>query len=166
LNRALHLIARILPGSRSLRPCLHRLRGVHIGHNVFIGDDVYLENEYPACIEIENDVEIGLRTVIIAHLRGPGKVVIKKAAWIGACCLISSANGRVLTIGEGAVVAAGSVITSDVAAFVLVKPTAPQQLADVSVPLATASSYVAFLRGLKPMRPATSVRNKQMLSGS
>lgn len=153
-NRALHLMARVLPGSRSLRPFLHRLRGVCIGHNVFIGDDVYLENEYPTCIEIEDDVEIGLRSVIIAHLRGPGRVVIKKAAWIGACCLISSAKGRVLTVGEGAVVGAGSVITSDIAAFALVKPAEPQQLAIVSVPLATASSYMVFLRGLRPIRPA------------
>jgi heptaprenylglycerol acetyltransferase len=82
LNRALHLMARMLPGSRSLRPFLHRLRGVSIGCNVFIGDDVYLENEYPGCVEIEDHVEIGLCSVIIAHLRGTGQVVIKKAAWI------------------------------------------------------------------------------------
>jgi UDP-3-O-[3-hydroxymyristoyl] glucosamine N-acyltransferase len=158
-NRALHLMARVLPGSRSLRPFLHRLRGVSIGHNVFIGDDVYLENEYPGCIDIEDDVEIGLRSVIIAHLRGPGRVVIKKAAWIGACCLISSAKGRTLTIGEGAVVGAGSIVTSDIAAFAFVKPAAPQQVATVAVPLATAPSYMAFLRGLRPMRPAASVRD-------
>jgi HAD superfamily phosphatase (TIGR01681 family) len=126
---------------------------------MFIGDDVYLENEYPGCVEIEDHVEIGLCSVIIAHLRGPGQVVIKKAAWIGACCVISSAKGRILTIGEGAVVGAGSVITSDVPAFAFVKPAAPQQMATVAVPLATAPSYMAFLRGLRPMRPAASVRD-------
>jgi carbonic anhydrase/acetyltransferase-like protein (isoleucine patch superfamily) len=158
-TRVLHLMARVLPGSKSLRPFLHRLRGVSIGRNVFIGDDVYLENEYPTCIEIEDDVEIGLRTVIIAHLRGPGRVVIKKAAWIGACCLISSAKGRVLTIGEGAVIGAGSVVTNDVPAFAFIKPAAPQQVATVAVPLATASSYIAFLRGLRPVRPSANVRD-------
>jgi acetyltransferase-like isoleucine patch superfamily enzyme len=107
LNRALHLMARMLPGSRSLRPFLHRLRGVSIGCNVFIGDDVYLENEYPGCVEIEDHVEIGLCSVIIAHLRGPGQVVIKKSRLDRACCVISSAKGRILTIGEGAVVGAG-----------------------------------------------------------
>ncbi len=159
MNRVLHLMARALPGSRSLRPFLHRLRGVRLGSNVFIGDDVYLENEYPACIEIEDDVEIGLRSVIIAHLRGPGKIVIRKGAWIGACCLISSAKGRILTIGEGAVVGAGSVITSDVAPFTFVKPAAPQVVATVAVPLATAPSYVSFLRGLRPARPARETGN-------
>jgi len=159
VNRVLHLMARALPGSRSLRPFLHRLRGVRLGRNVFIGDDVYLENEYPACIEIEDDVEIGLRSVIIAHLRGPGKVVIKKGAWIGACCLISSAKGRILTIGEGAVVGAGSIITSDVAPFTFVKPAAPQVVATVAVPLATAPSYVSFLRGLRPARPPRETGN-------
>ena len=47
-------MARFLPGSTSLRPFLHKLRGVRIQGDVFIGDDVYIENEYPECIEIHN----------------------------------------------------------------------------------------------------------------
>jgi len=53
-NRILHLMARFLPGSKSLRPFLHGLRGVKIHGTVFIGDDVYLENEYPECVEIHD----------------------------------------------------------------------------------------------------------------
>ncbi|MGC1679725.1 MAG: hypothetical protein WA740_19505 [Candidatus Binataceae bacterium] len=151
-NRVLHQLARILPGSRSVRPRLHRRRGVVIGSNVFIGDDVYIENEYPECVQIGDNVEIALRTVIIAHLRGPGGIVIERDVWIGACCLISCVSDRILTIGEGAVIGAGSVITSDVAAHAFVRPAPSGQVATAAVPLAIAPSYFAFFRGLRPVR--------------
>ncbi len=53
-NRLLHLMARQLPGATGLRVRLHRWRGVKVGLNVFIGDEVYLENEYPERIEIQD----------------------------------------------------------------------------------------------------------------
>ena len=145
-------MARTLPGSKSIRPMLHRWRGVRIGRNVFIGDDVYLENEYPECIEIGDNVEIALRTVVLAHLRGPGNIVVKRNAWIGACCLISVVNDRTLTIGEGAVVGAGSIVTNSLPDSVFVRPGAAAPVATVSTPLAIAPSYLAFLRGLRPLR--------------
>lgn len=153
LNRILHMIARVAPGSTNLRPSLHRLRGVKIGNGVFIGDDVYLENEYPECVEIGDNVEVGLRSIIIAHLRGPGRIVIERNAWIGAGCIVATAAGRVLTIGEGAVVGAGSVITSDVSAHAFVRPAPPQQVGTAQVPLST-STYMEFVRGLRPARRA------------
>ncbi len=152
LNRLLHSMARSLPGSRSLRPLLHRWRGVRVGANVFIGDEVYIENEYPERVEIESNVEVGLRTAIIAHLRGPGRVVIKQGAWIGAGCIVSSVCDRVLTIGEGAVVGAGSVITSDIPDHSFVAPAQSQRIGTASVSLATASSYRSFFLGLRPIR--------------
>ena len=150
-NRILHSLARACPGSHSVRPRLHRWRGVKLGRNVFIGEDVYLENEYPECVEIGDECEIGLRTVIMAHLRGPGRVVIKSKVWIGPCCLIAGANGRVLTIGEGAVIAGGSVITADVPDRAFVKAPAAVSAAVANVPLATAT-YQEFMRGLRPLR--------------
>jgi UDP-3-O-[3-hydroxymyristoyl] glucosamine N-acyltransferase len=168
LNRALHSAARSLPGSVSLRPALHRWRGVSVGRNVFIGDEVYLENEYPERIEIGDSSEIGLRTVILAHLRGPGRVVIGHNVWIGPCCLIASANGRTLTIGDGAVIAGACVITADVAerAFIKAPVAAPAGIAQV--PLAT-STYQQFLLGLRPVRsreaPQPPQRNNQSPNG-
>ncbi len=123
-----------------------------MGADVFIGDDVYLENEYPGCVEVEDQVEIGLRSVVLAHLRGPGKVIIRKGAWIGACCVIATAKGRTLTIGEGAVIGAGSVITGDVAPHAFVRPAQAQMAAIATVPLTGARSYMEFVRGLKPVR--------------
>jgi hypothetical protein len=160
INRLLHAMARTLPGSKSIRPMLHRWRGVRIGRNVFIGDDVYLENEYPECIEIGENVEIALRTVVLAHLRGPGNIVVKRNAWIGACCLISVVNDRTLTIGEGAVVGAGSIVTSSLPDRVFIRPGAAEPVATVSMPLAIAPSYLAFLRGLRPLRRAVHSNGK------
>jgi len=39
-NRILHLMARLGPGATTIRPFLHKIRGVKIYGNVFIGDDV------------------------------------------------------------------------------------------------------------------------------
>jgi heptaprenylglycerol acetyltransferase len=118
-NRILHALARVLPGSTSLRPFIHRLRGVRITGNVFIGDDVYLENEYPECVEIQDGALIGLRSTIVAHSGGPGKIIIGRHAVIAAGCLIVCAQGKVLTIGEGAVVSAGSTVGNDIPPFTL-----------------------------------------------
>src|SRR2546425_3486004 len=83
-NRVLHFLARHCPGSTGFRPLLHRLRGVKVGRNVFIGDDVYLENEYPEAVEIQDGVEISVRAIIIAHTRGAGKIIIEKDVYLGA----------------------------------------------------------------------------------
>jgi carbonic anhydrase/acetyltransferase-like protein (isoleucine patch superfamily) len=162
-NRVLHVLARILPGATTLRPALHRLRGVKVGKGVFIGDDVYLENEYPEAVEVGDGTQIALRSVIVAHLRGPGRVVIGKDVWIGACAFISSATGRTLTIGDGAVIGACSVITADVSARAVVRPPQPERVGTAHVPLATAQSYRQFLLGLRPYRSAEGARDKDAL---
>ena len=69
INRLFQLLARILPGGGTLRIMLHRARGVHIGRNVFISEDVILETACPDLITIEDRAWIGIRTIIIAHFR-------------------------------------------------------------------------------------------------
>jgi serine acetyltransferase len=164
LNRILHVLARIVPGATSVRPVLHRLRGVKIGQDVFIGDDVYLENEYPESVEIGNRAEIGLRSVVIAHFRGPGRIVIGDDVWIGACTFISSATGRTLTIGDGAVIGACSVITTDVAPRAVIKPPEPQRVGTAHLPLSKARSYGHFLLGLRPARVARKEDRRELPS--
>ena len=63
INRILHLMARFGPGATTLRPFLHKLRGVKIHGKIYIGDDVYLENAHPDCIEIHDGAQIALRTI-------------------------------------------------------------------------------------------------------
>jgi acetyltransferase-like isoleucine patch superfamily enzyme len=148
-NRILHKLARAVPGSTSLRPALHRWRGVAIGHNVFIGDDVYLENEFPELVEIGDGTAIGLRTVIIAHVGQPdeksglvaGRIVIGKNVWIGACSFISTSPGTSLTIGDGAVIGACSVIVNkNIRPHAFVLPPVTEQVGTERVTLTSARS--------------------------
>lgn len=150
-NRVFHFLARSCPGSTTLRPMLHRLRGVSIGHKVLIGDGVYLDNEWPECIEIHDNVQISIRAIVIAHTRGPGKVIIEKEAFVGPNSVLVCGAGRVLRIGAGAVIGAGSVITKSVPPRIYVAPAPVKALARVKVPLAVAESMETFWAGLEPL---------------
>src|SRR5215472_8070462 len=149
-NRILHKLSRGAPGSTTLRPALHRLRGVAVGHNVFIGDEVYLENEFPELIEIGDGTAIGLRTVIMAHVGRldaktglvAGRVVIGKNVWIGACSFIATSPGTSLTIGDGAVIGACSVIVNkSIPSHAFVLPPMAQRVGTAHVSLTSARSY-------------------------
>lgn len=157
LNRVLHFLARILPGSTTVRPFLHKLRGVHITGKVFIGDDVYLENEYPECVEIHDGASIGLRSIIIAHTRGAGRIVIGKDAAIGSGSIVTCSSGAMLEIGEGAVICAGSVVTNNIPSFTCCGAPRIQAYAKVTVPLTLDIPYKDFLRGLRPIKSAAPV---------
>lgn len=150
-NRILHFIARHAPGATGLRPLLHRLRGVKVGRNVFIGDEVYLENEYPEAVEIRDGVQITVRAIIIAHTRGSGKVVIEKDAFVGANAVIATSGGRTLRIGEGAVIGAGVVITKDVAPHIFIVNDSAKVVAKALVPLTKAEKIEDFIHGLVPI---------------
>ncbi len=149
-NRTLGMLARFAPGATSLRPFLHSLRGVRITGRVFIGDDVYIENEYPEQVEIDDGAQIALRCTIIAHTRGSGRVIIEKNAFIGSNCVITAPAGRTLRIGGGSVVAAGSVISTDVPQGALVSAERAKPIARVTVPLTMQTSYEEFVIGLRP----------------
>jgi acetyltransferase-like isoleucine patch superfamily enzyme len=158
-NRALHLLARYSPGSTSWRPFLHRLRGVKIGKDVFIGDDVYLENEHPDAVEIQSGVHISVRAIILAHTRGCGRIIIEKDAFIGINTVIATSGNKTLRIGEGAVIGAGVVVTRDVPARVFLANEMPKPIATVGVPLTKAETVEDFVRGLSPIRPSNSTRS-------
>jgi|SRR5580658_1510672 acetyltransferase-like isoleucine patch superfamily enzyme len=151
-NRILHLLARILPGATTLRPFLHRLRGVRIHGKVFIGDDVYLENEYPERVEIHDQASIALRSTIVAHTRGAGSVVIERQACLGAGCLLVCAVDQKLVIGEGAVVGAGSVVTQSVPPRTLYSGKRAELVAEVTVPLTLDVDFKKFKEGLRRVK--------------
>lgn len=150
-NRILAMLARFAPGSTSLRPFLHRLRGVRLTGRVFIGDDVYIENEFPECVELEDGAQVCLRSILIAHTREVGRIVIKKNAFIGAGCIITAVPGLTLTIGEGAVITAGSIVTTDVPPATLFGNERARPLAQARVPLTIDGDYAKFVAGLRPL---------------
>lgn len=152
LNRALHLVARQAPGATTFRPMLHRLRGVRVGDKVFIGDEVYLDNEYPEAIEICAGVQISVRVVIIAHTRGPGKIIVGANAYLGPNAMITCPEGRVLRIGEGAVIGAGALVTRDVPPRAVIMNTPSSIVAKAGVSLSEARTFEEFVRGLEPIR--------------
>lgn len=150
-NRFFAILAQYIPGCTTIRPLIHRLRGVKIHGSVFIGDQVYLENEYPECIEINDEAQIGLRTIIMAHFRGPGKVIIGKKVWIGPNCVITANVGTTITIGEGAMIGASSVITKDVPPYTLMLGAKTIPVAKLSTPMTINTPYHEFKKGLKPL---------------
>jgi len=151
-NRILHLMARFGPGATTLRPFLHKLRGVKIHGNVFIGDDVYLENAYPECIEINDGAQIALRTNIISHFRGLGKIIIGKNVWIGMCCNIAAAPGQILNIYEGAVVGMGSTVIRDVPPFTFVVGSPAKPIYKVTIPMTLETTFEEWKSGLIPIK--------------
>ncbi len=146
--RLLHPIARSAPGSESFRVWLHKMRGVNITGRVFISYGVYIDDDFPERVTIHNNTFIGIRTTILAHFREIGVVEIGPDVSIGPHCVILPN----VHIGQGAVVAAGSVVSKDVPPYTFVggAPSA-LPLARVTCPLGITGTYDAFIKGLKPL---------------
>ena len=128
-QKQLHIWARTcIPPD--LRLWMYRAMGIHIGQHVFIGLDTYLDCQFPELIQIEDDVTISFRVMVIVHDdarrmdrveagAGHGTVApvrLRKGCYLGAGCTVLPG----VTVGEGAVVAAGAVVTRDVAPHTVV----------------------------------------------
>lgn len=126
-NTLLLLMAYACP-SNGLRIKLHRLRGVSIGKNVYLGMFCFLDNLYPEYIEIRDYASVNTGTMIIAHFN-PMKqfapilkarvapVLIEEKATVAVRCVLLPG----VTIGENAIVSAGSVVEKAVPAYTLVR---------------------------------------------
>ena len=128
VGRLLRMLAWISPAYQ-FRCSLLRKCGVRIGRNVYIGFLVMVDGEYPEYIEIEDEASIGPGVAIMAHSGAspfhqrlnlyheePKKVKIKHGAWIAAGSIILPG----VTVGEGAIVTAGSVVSRDVPPYTMV----------------------------------------------
>lgn len=88
--------------------------------HTFIGEDVIFDTFFPEDIIIEEGVTLTTRCIIVTHFveidsnehrhYSRGKVIIKRKAYIGANTVIC----KPVTIGEGAIIGASSVITKDI----------------------------------------------------
>src|SRR4029450_11124494 len=143
-NRVLQVLARIAPGATTTRVCLNRWRGVNIGKDVWIGYDAIIETSCPHLVTIRDRAAIGLRATIIAHNREQRGVVIEEDAPLGAGLIVLPA----VTIGRGAMVTAGSVVTKSVPARTMVQGNPAQPIARIEVPFGLNVSVKEFAKGL------------------
>ena len=146
-NRVFQHLARILPGARSLRVSLHRWRGVHMGKGVWIGYDVVLDTSRPHLITIEDGASLSMRVTVIAHFRETQGVKIEQDAFVGPGAIILPN----VTIGRGAVVTAGSVVSQSVAPMTIVQGNPAVPIATCGIPLSEHVSLKEFSRRLRPL---------------
>src|SRR5215472_3961628 len=158
-NRILQGLVQWVPGAFTLRVLMHRWRGVRIGTNVHIGFDVLIETAYPQWVSIGSNVQLGIRSSILAHLHGMPpwekeqgedyvSVRIEDDAYIGPGAIILPN----VTIGRGAVVTAGSVVTRSVPPMTMVQGNPARPIAHCEIPLTWDTAYKEFLRKLKPLK--------------
>jgi acetyltransferase-like isoleucine patch superfamily enzyme len=152
-RRLLALAALYGPGAETTRVRLHRARGVKIGTDCFIGTDVILETAFPHLIEIGNRVDIGMRATVIAHQQGEiadedvASVRIENDVFIGPGSMLLPH----VTVGSGAVVTAGSVVTTSVPPLTMVRGNPAVPVATCKVPLGRMTPMREFYRGLRPI---------------
>ena len=147
-NRILQRLAMAMPGAMGLRVFLHRLRGVRIGKGVWIGYESLIETGYPSLVTIGDRVVVGIRCTILAHFDDSKAVTIKNDVFIGPCALILPG----VTIGEGAVVTAGSVVSCSVPPMTVVQGNPARPIARCGIPLGSTTPYKKFLSHLRPMK--------------
>ena len=148
MNRILQMFTMILPCSQNQRVSLHRARGVSIGKNVWISYNVVLETGAPQLITIDDGAFIGIGVIVIAHFKESHRGVrIGKQAFIGPGVIILPD----VEIGEGAVVTAGSVVTSSVPPMTVVQGNPAVAIAKCGVPLWPDTTLKEFSRQLKPI---------------
>src|SRR5437764_10527275 len=151
-NRLLQMLARFAPGATSLRVRLNRWRGVNIGKSVWIGYDAIIETSHPHLVTIRDRAAVGIRSTIIAHNREQQGVLIEEDAVLGPGVIVLPN----VTIGRGAIVTAGSVVTKSVPPRTMVQGNPAQPIARVEVPFGSGVSVKEFAKGLRSFAPTAS----------
>lgn len=116
---------------RKIRPMIWRWMGAKVGKDCFIGYEVWVDMTNTNLIEIEDHVHIANRCLLLCHQRDlsdyhigddyailgyiKSKIVLKKGCLIGMNSMIMPG----VTIGEGAIVGAGSLVTKDIPAWTI-----------------------------------------------
>jgi acetyltransferase-like isoleucine patch superfamily enzyme len=114
---------------RKIRPILWRWMGAKVGKDCFIGYDVWVDMTNTHLIEMEDHVHITTRCLLLCHQRvlqdyykyddiaklpyKKDKIILRKGCFIGMGSIILPG----VEIGEGAIVGAGSLVTSDIPAW-------------------------------------------------
>ena len=135
-NTVLMLTAYACP-INGLRIKLHRMRGVTIGNNVYLGIFCLLDNLYPEYIYIEDNASINAGSMLLTHFNPmrqfapilqarAAPVIIGKKSILAVRSIILPG----VTIGESAIISAGSVVDKNVADFTLVRGNPAKKVID------------------------------------
>lgn len=116
---------------RKLRPWVLRKIGCHVGKDVFIGAGIYIDAGHADLIYIDDHAHVTAKTVLLCHKKDlgkyyigddyaklpyrTGKIHLKKGCSTGTGTLIMPG----VTIGEGSIVGAGSLVTKDIPAWTI-----------------------------------------------
>lgn len=114
---------------RKLRPTLMRKIGCKVGKGCFIGDHIHLDLGHADMIVLEDGVSIAGGTRLLCHQRDFSNyyigddynklgytikpIILKKGCLIGMESLVLPG----VTVGEGAIVGAGSLVSKDIPAW-------------------------------------------------
>jgi acetyltransferase-like isoleucine patch superfamily enzyme len=145
-NKLLKLIAKQIPG-RGLRIRLFRMCGYDIGEQVYIGEDLIIiddlgDSQLQFNLTIGDRAAISPRVTLVMHTQPndsrivpyvnshKGFITIEADAWIGTGSVILPN----VTIGEGAVVGANSVVTKDVEPYTVVGGVPAHFIKKIDVP--------------------------------
>ena len=123
------LLSPFLP--RKIRPWALRRVGCHVGKGCFIGDNVRIDTGHSDMITLEDGVSVAGGTRLLCHQRDFTNyyvgsdylklgytikpIVLKKGCLVGMESFVMPG----VTIGEGAIVGAGSLVTKDVPAWTI-----------------------------------------------
>jgi maltose O-acetyltransferase len=143
IKRILKLLVKQMP-IYQLRSTMLRLCGYAVGKEVYIGEDLLIIDEPfdQAMVRIGDRVAISPRVTLVVSSRpnfsriAPyvpvkhGPVIIENDVWLGTGVVILPN----ITIGEGAVVGANSVVTKDVEPYTIVGGSPARFICKVSVP--------------------------------
>lgn len=116
---------------RKLRPIFMRKMGCHVGRGCFIGDHVRIDQGYANLITLEDNVSVASGTRLLCHQRDfkdyyvgsdymqlgyiVKPIVLKRGCLIGMESFVMPG----VTVGEGAIVGAGSLVTKDIPAWTI-----------------------------------------------
>lgn len=116
---------------RKLRPILIRKMGCHVGKNTFFGDYVRMDTSYAEMIYIGDYTHITSGCRLLCHQRDltgysvgdnaaslgykTGEIHIGKGVMVGMETIIMPG----VTIGDGAIIGAGAIVTRDIPAWTI-----------------------------------------------
>ena len=119
-----HIVMRLigkLPGTQFKSRLIQRVLGVKMGRDVGIAYGVFLDPYDPTMISFGDNVIVGFEARIFVHMFTLSRqrvkpVTVGSNVLIGACCIIAPG----VTIGDGATIAPGTVVTRNIPAGALV----------------------------------------------